>query len=89
MCPEAWAEHDLDIRCDIYSLAVVLREMLTGEAATVLSDSFSIAESTGLPGDARANAVEAVIRKAMSVNRAARHQTAAEFRDELTAAMSA
>ena len=97
MSPEqATAERDLDGRTDIYSLAVVLYELLAGEPpftgpslAAIIARSLTERPRPIRPiRDAVPEALDAAIAKAMATTRADRYPTAAAFADALTAALS-
>lgn len=91
MSPEqAWGK-DLDLRSDIFSLGLVLYEMLTGRKAFAGDSELSILEQVrsprmtsprdidpGIPPE-----VERVVMKALKENREERYQTAGELAGDL------
>jgi len=92
MSPEqASAERDLDGRTDIYSLAVVLYELLAGEppftgptSGAILARALTERPRPIHPvRDAVSAGLDAVINKAMSVTRVDRYATGAEFAEAL------
>ncbi|MEQ1690288.1 MAG: serine/threonine-protein kinase [Gemmatimonas sp.] len=98
MSPEQGSgERDIDGRSDVYTLACVLYEMLAGVPAFVGATSQSVLAQrmTRAPQNVRIyrplvpERVAAVIEKALQPTPADRHQTAAEFVRELSAAAEA
>jgi eukaryotic-like serine/threonine-protein kinase len=87
MSPEQCEEHPVDARSDIYSLGVVLYEMLAGEAPFKWDSStrLLVAHATEPPEPLRAKrpdipaAVEAVVMRALEKDPARRPQSAGEF----------
>ncbi|HPC82694.1 MAG TPA: TonB family protein [Thermoanaerobaculaceae bacterium] len=91
MSPEqAWGK-DLDLRSDIFSLGLVLYEMLTGRKAFAGDSELSILEQVRSPritpprdiDPAIPPEVERVVMKALKENREERYQTAGELAADL------
>jgi serine/threonine-protein kinase len=97
MSPEQAQGKTLDARSDIYSLAVILYEVLTGklpfdakspmEYIQLHVQKEPIPLSQRVPGKTFPPALDAVIAKALSKNRDDRYQTAAEFAQALQQAI--
>jgi serine/threonine-protein kinase len=91
LAPEQVQGQPLDARADVYSLGIVLYEMLTGRVpfAGENSTSTALARVTTTPLRPRQiragipRAVEDVVMKAMAVRREERYQSAAELRAAL------
>ena len=87
MSPEQCEEHPVDARSDIYSLGVVLYEMLSGEAPFKWDSStrLLVAHATEAPKPLRTKRpdipaeVEAVVMQALEKDPARRPQSAGEF----------
>lgn len=90
MSPEAGMGESVDHRADIYSLGIVLYEMLTGQVPYGADTPFAVILKhiqdplpmpSGLPLE-----VEQILLKALAKNRDDRYQTAAELRDAIAEA---
>ena len=95
MSPEqAWGK-DLDHRSDIFSLGLVLYEMVTGRKAFAGDSELSILEQVRSPKLATPRQIDAsvppeverIILRALEPNRETRYQTAAELGSELDAVL--
>jgi len=95
MSPEqAWGK-DLDHRSDIFSLGLVLYEMVTGKKAFAGDSELSILEQVRSPKLAPPRQidsslppeVERIVLRALDANRDARYQTAAELGSDLDAVL--
>lgn len=93
MAPERYAEGECDLRCDLYSVGVVLFELLTGrrpfngsftEVAYKTCHVMPSAVSTVAPSLPRS--LDPVLARALAKDPAARYQTASEFAVALAAA---
>jgi len=92
MAPEQWRSEEVDARADVYSLGVMLYEMLTGEwpftgrtrDVLMMKHLSEPPPSLTLDRDAPSE-LEAVIRRALAKERDARQQTATELWRELEA----
>lgn len=95
MAPEQWGDDDPDARADIYSLGVILYQLLTGETPFKGTSIPSIMNKhlTQMPAELASlgvkvpPAVEAVVRHALEKDPAMRPQSATEFINELHAAV--
>ncbi|MGH9943739.1 MAG: serine/threonine-protein kinase [Pyrinomonadaceae bacterium] len=97
MAPEQWSDEEPDARADIYSLGIILYQMLAGDVPFkgpsvpsimkkhLLSEPPRFAEA----GAAVAPEVEAVVRRALEKDPNDRPSTTTEFFDELRAAVAA
>ena len=95
MSPEqAWGK-DLDHRSDIFSLGLVLYEMVTGRKAFAGDSELSILEQVRAPKLATPRQIDAsvppevdrIVLRAIDANREARYQTAAELGSDLDAVL--
>ena len=97
MSPEQMRGAETDARSDIYSLGILLYEMLTGRVPFQADSDYELmraqVEATPLPPrEFKADipvAVEAAILQALAKDPAARFQSAAEFRSTLISAVPA
>lgn len=95
MSPEQFLGEDLDSRSDIYSLGIVLYEMLTGlvpfssptPTAVVVQHVNQPPASLRTRNASIPPAVEAVVLRALEKRREARQQTAGELAQQLSAAV--
>lgn len=78
MSPEQVAGELVDPRTDIYSLGVVLVELLTGERIGASNDPASLLESASIPAE-----LKAVCRKCLTEDRDDRFQKASELAEAL------
>jgi len=93
MSPQQIKEHPLTLQTDIYSLGVVMYQLLTGQLPFQASNNFSMMyQITNVepppPASKRreiAFAVERIVRKAMQKELELRYQTWDEFSDDLAA----
>ncbi len=91
MAPEQVRGRTIDSRTDIYTLGIIMYEMLTGEAPYLGEESMAIlfqhAEGGATPprevNPDIPEAMEAIIIKAMSVDPDERFQTFDELREQL------
>lgn len=95
MSPEQWSDDELDVRADIYSLGVILFQMLTGEVPfkgnsipSIMNKHLNQPPSNfAALGVNTSPAIEAVVRRALEKDRTRRPESAAafikEFRDAL------
>ena len=97
MCPEQAHGEEVDYRADIFSLGVLLYEMLTGRAPFSGSHTFAVLKSIieaspEPPSSFRAEVppeLEAIVRRAMAKRREDRYQSAREMELELRAFLRA
>jgi serine/threonine protein kinase len=95
MPPEQFAGGEVDCRADLFSVGVICAEALTGRrpfnGRTVVELLHSMErEEFRLRGDApEVRRLDEVLRRALAPDRARRHASAPELRDELVAALSA
>ncbi len=90
LAPEQIRGEELDGRCDIFALGVLLRELLAGEAATAATADEAIARSMhgtssalkGLGADVPA-ALKAILARALEPDRRRRYATAGELARDL------
>lgn len=95
MSPEQCSSKPIDIRSDIYSLGIILYQMLTKEVpfrgdsfgAIVTGHLMQPPPSIRVRNSAVSEALESVVLRAMSKNPANRQQTAAQLMAELEAAV--
>jgi serine/threonine-protein kinase len=91
MAPEQARAHEVDRRADVYSLAVVLWELLMGRALFEADSELELLDRVRFPSVPSAaslgleipSALERVLLRALSVEPDARPATAHAFRDEL------
>jgi len=95
--PEQISTNEIDYRSDIYSLGVILYELLTGNVPFTGSNAFTVmaaklndaAPSVRVSRPNLSPAIEAIVRKALARNPADRYQSASQLATELQAAVSA
>jgi formylglycine-generating enzyme required for sulfatase activity/tRNA A-37 threonylcarbamoyl transferase component Bud32 len=95
MPPEQWRSEEVDARADVYSLGVMLYEMLTGELPftgrtrdeLMMKHLFESPPALTLDRGAQSE-MEDVIKRALAKERDARQQNATELSLELQAAMT-
>ncbi len=78
MSPEAWRGERLDARSDLYSMGLVVYEMLVGHGPFDNNEKVALAPSHFAPGRFP-NALDAVVVKAIAVPVELRYQSANEF----------
>ncbi len=97
MSPEQWANEDVDTRSDIYSLGIMLFQMLTGEVPfkgnsipTIMYQHLQVpVPSFSSLGMNASPQIEAVIEKALAKDQAERFAIVDEFLYELEKALTA
>ena len=95
MAPEQWSGEETDRRCDVYSLGIILYEMLTGDVPFKGSNIPSIMKKhlmaplppLATPGSGISPEVEKVVHRALEKEPAARTQSVEEFIAELEQAV--
>jgi eukaryotic-like serine/threonine-protein kinase len=95
MAPEQWSGEETDRRCDVYSLGIILHEMLTGDVPFKGSNIPSIMKKhlmappppLATPDSGISPDVEKVVHRALEKEPAARTQSVEEFIAELEQAV--
>jgi serine/threonine-protein kinase len=95
MAPEQWSGEETDRRCDVYSLGIILYEMLTGDVPFKGSNIPSIMKKhlmappppLATPGSGIAPDVEKVVHRALEKQREARTASVEDFIAELEKAV--
>src|ERR1043165_7991891 len=95
MAPEQWSGEQTDRRCDVYSLGIILYEMLTGDVPFKGSNIPSIMKKhlmappppLATPGSGIAPEVEKVVHRALGKQREARTASVEDFIAELEKAV--
>jgi serine/threonine protein kinase/formylglycine-generating enzyme required for sulfatase activity len=95
MSPEQWANEDIDNRTDIYSLGILLFQMLTGEVPfngnsipNIMYQHLQVSPPTfSSLGFSVAPEIESVLQKALAKKQEERYSTVEEFLSEYKAAV--
>lgn len=91
MAPERLRSHPADVRTDIYSVGVLLFELVTGRRPFDATDAVSLSVAMGTTPPPRAStfrpdvprAFDDVIARAMAIDRKARYESASDLHDAL------
>ncbi|HKR11869.1 MAG TPA: bifunctional serine/threonine-protein kinase/formylglycine-generating enzyme family protein [Pyrinomonadaceae bacterium] len=95
MAPEQWSEEDTDKRCDVYSLGIILYQMLTGEVpfkgssipVIMKKHLMSPPPSLAVPGSGISPKLEKVIHHALEKEPKMRMASVEDFIEELEQAV--
>jgi serine/threonine protein kinase/formylglycine-generating enzyme required for sulfatase activity len=95
MAPEQWHDDEIDVRADIYSLGVILYQMLAGDVPfkgksipSIMNMHLNVApQPIGERGVDVPEPLQEAVRHALEKEPARRPQTVEEFADELRAAL--